>query len=166
MGCKFYHIWFLTSEIPHLTSLFSFLTYEIPHPTSNFFILKYHNWFGVEMAICLPISDFSLPVSHFPLGLRNVKCEVGCGKISKPDILEWEVGPPKVGSGPQTRILIFKSLPSDQLMCSPSAQYKHCAGEKIPNPRSTGGSLYVCSVYAWYVHAIFAYVTCGVVVWG
>ena len=43
------------------------------------------------MAICHPISDFSIPVSHFPLGVRNVKWEVGCG--------------------PQTRILIFKTLP-------------------------------------------------------
>ena len=37
---------------------------------------------------------------------------VGFGEISKPDILEWEVGSRKVGKGPQTRILIFKSLPS------------------------------------------------------
>ena len=34
------------------------------------------------MAIYLLISDFPLPVSHFPLGVRNVKCEVGCGNLS------------------------------------------------------------------------------------
>ena len=40
--------------------------------------------------------------------MGNEKWEVGCGKISKPDILEWEVGPLKVGSGTQTRIPVFK----------------------------------------------------------
>ena len=33
---------------------------------------------------------------------------MGCGEISGPDILVWEVGPLKVGSGTQTRILVFK----------------------------------------------------------
>ena len=50
--------------------------------------------------------------SCIPLPIWSAKCEVGFWKILKPDILEWEVGSPKVGSGPQTRILIFKSLPS------------------------------------------------------
>ena len=40
--------------------------------------------------------------------MGNEKWEVGCGKISKTDILEWEVGPLKVGSGAQTRIPVFK----------------------------------------------------------
>ena len=39
--------------------------------------------------------------------MGDEKWEVGCGKISKPDILEWEVGPLKVGSGTETRIPVF-----------------------------------------------------------
>ena len=40
--------------------------------------------------------------------MGNVKWEVRCGKISKTDILEGEVGPLKVGSGTQTRIPVYK----------------------------------------------------------
>ena len=38
---------------------------------------------------------------------------MGCGEISGPDILEWEVDLLKVGCGTQTRILVFKISASE-----------------------------------------------------
>ena len=43
--------------------------------------------------------------SQYPLPFTS---QVGCGKISRPDILDWEVGSLKVGSGTQTRIPVYK----------------------------------------------------------
>ena len=42
--------------------------------------------------------------------------QVGCGKFSRPNILDWEVGSLKVGSGTQTRIPIFKISYSERPM--------------------------------------------------
>ena len=59
--------------------------------------------------------------------MGNEKWEVGCGEISKPDILEWEVGPLKVGSETQTRIPLFKisysvSVEVTQFICVKGAK--------------------------------------------
>ena len=59
------------------------------------------------------------PTSHFSDAMREmwyensqsplpITSQVGCGKISRPNILDWEVGSLKVGSGTQTRMPIFK----------------------------------------------------------
>ena len=63
---------------------------------------------------------------HFPS-----PSQVGCGEISRPDILDWEVGSLKVGSGTQTRIPVFKISYS-------ARSYTYQIRENVANSR-TGG---------------------------
>ena len=68
------------------------------------------------------------PTSHLPDSMWEMGCkhsqspffftsQVGCGKISIPDILDREVGSLKVGSGTQTRIPVLKIFYSCLIVC-------------------------------------------------
>ena len=77
--------------------------------------IRYLNWVGYFKngnSRMSPTSHFSDAMwemwyenSQSPLPFTS---QVGCGKFSRPNILDWEVGSLKVRSGTQTRNAIFK----------------------------------------------------------
>ena len=79
--------------------------------------------------------------------MGNEKWEEGCGNISKPDILEWDVGPLKVGSGTQTRIPVFKISYSGDRETRMSATWVAPTWQRIIFQRG------------WLMHSYLCYIT-------
>ena len=94
----------------------------------------------------------SLPTSQMPCGKWDVEnsqsplpftSQVRCGKISRPNILDWEVGSPKVGSGTQTRIPIFK------ISASELRGMVHTAWLGVLAPSGIGGFIGDSVIISW-----------------